>query len=216
MAGSPLVLRVRSKKGLSKLSTLSTNSTVDELRKSIAEMTGIELVRLKVLCGYPPKPLDSLTGSSTLVSNHIKDGELFTCEELSESGATAAGPKPASKTPSVVSSTTTKSTSNGGGQLLRKVVPANNSCLFTSVYFVMEDGLFDLECQKMMRELIAATVKSDPITFNEAILGRKNKEYCEWIRDSSSWGGSIEIMILSKYYKVFTKRYLISFILTYK
>ena len=44
-------------------------------------------------------------------------------------------------------------------------------------------------------------VSSDSITFNEAILGKKNSEYCKWIKDSTSWGGSIEIMILSKYYK---------------
>jgi ubiquitin thioesterase OTU1 len=45
------------------------------------------------------------------------------------------------------------------------------------------------------------TVKNDPIEFNEAILGKKNLDYCKWIKDAKSWGGSIEIMILSKYYK---------------
>lgn len=194
MAGSPLVLRVRSKKGLSKLSTLSTHSTIEELRKTIAELTGIDMTRLKVLCGYPPKPLDTLPGSSTLKSNQINNGELLTCEEVG--GAVEAGK---SSSPGQQKTSVTPKSS---GQLLRKVVPANNSCLFTSVYFVMEDGEFNLDCQKVMREYIAKTVKSDPVIFNEGILGRKNSEYCDWIRDSSSWGGSIEIMILSKHYKV--------------
>lgn len=208
MAGSPLNLRVRSKKGLSKLSSLSTNSTIDELRKTIAEMTGIDISRLKIRCGYPPKPLDSLPGSSTLKSNQINDGELLTCEEISSGGsATNGSATTVTTTTSTVTSNSSTKTSGGAiggstGQLLRKVVPANNSCLFTSVFFVMEDGEFNLDCQKVMREYIAKTVKSDPVTFNEAILGRKNSEYCEWIRDSSSWGGSIEIMILSKHYKV--------------
>ena len=92
----------------------------------------------------------------------------------------------------------TKKTS---GVLIRKVVPANNSCLFTSVHYVMENGDFNLDCQKSMRELIAKTVKKDPETFNEAILGKKNSEYCEWIKNSTSWGGCIEVNILSKYYK---------------
>ena len=52
-----------------------------------------------------------------------------------------------------------------------------------------------------MRDIIAKTVKSDEITFNEAILGKKNSDYCEWIRNSTSWGGCIELFVLSKYYK---------------
>ena len=55
----------------------------------------------------------------------------------------------------------------------------------------MENGVFDLDCQKSMRELIAKTVKADSITFNEAILGKKNSAYCDWIRNPNSWGGSI-------------------------
>jgi len=86
--------------------------------------------------------------------------------------------------------------------LLRQVVPADNSCLFTSVFFCIENGKLDLSCQKSMRELIAHTVKSDPVTFNDAILGKTSSEYCKWIKDDSNWGGGIEIMILSKYYKI--------------
>lgn len=201
MAGSPLILRVRSKKGLTKLTTLSTASTIAELRQCIAELTGIESGRLKILCGYPPKPLDSFVGASTLRANNIGDGELFTCEEISLAVAAAATVAAETMTTTMPKQAVAAAAAPQG-QLLRKVVPANNSCLFTSVYYVMNDGVLNLECQKMMREFIAKTVKADQNTFNEAILGRKNAEYCEWIRDSSSWGGSIEIMILSKYYKV--------------
>ena len=83
----------------------------------------------------------------------------------------------------------------------RQVVPANNSCLFTSVYFVIENGTVNLDCQKAMREFIAKTVKNDPTTFSDAILGKSNSVYCDWIRNPSSWGGCIELMVLSKYYK---------------
>jgi len=87
------------------------------------------------------------------------------------------------------------------GVMVRKVVPANNSCLFTSVYYVMENGKLNLDCQQSMREFIAKTVSNDPIMFNEAILGKKNETYCTWIKNPSSWGGCIELMVLSKYYK---------------
>ena len=88
------------------------------------------------------------------------------------------------------------------GILLRHVVPSDNSCLFTSVFFVMENGTVNLDAQKALRQLIAQTVMSDKQTFNEAILGKKNKEYCDWIKNTQNWGGAIEIVILSKYYKI--------------
>jgi ubiquitin thioesterase OTU1 len=51
-----------------------------------------------------------------------------------------------------------------------------------------------------MRELVAATVKSQPEMYSEALLGKPNKDYCKWIQLDDSWGGAIEIAILSSYY----------------
>ena len=150
----------------------------------------------------------------------LKDGELLTIEESSDKQSSNQNKVSALSEKSNINNTSSSSssslsskssnlplpkepskTSNFEGVLLRKVVPANNSCLFTSVYYVMENGLLNLDCQKTMREHIAISVSSDPIEFNEAILGKKNSEYCKWIKDDKSWGGCIEIMILSKYYK---------------
>lgn len=39
-------------------------------------------------------------------------------------------------------------------------------------------------------------------TYNEAMLGRPNDEYCEWIRKPASWGGAIEVSILANYYGI--------------
>lgn len=185
MAGSKLTLRVRTKKGVVRIDNLTSNSTMEDLKKSIIDLTGSS--EFKVLMGYPPKQIKNLNESSTLVQNSIKDGELFTLEE-SKSEITLPSQGSSKK---IIDSAV----------LLRKVVPADNSCLFTSVNYVMENGVLNLECQKSMRELIAKTVKNDAVSFNEGILGKSNSEYCDWIRNSKSWGGSIEIMILSKYYK---------------
>jgi len=65
----------------------------------------------------------------------------------------------------------------------------------------MENGTVNLECQKTMRDFIAKTVKNDPETFNDAILGKSTNAYCDWIRNPSSWGGCIELSVLAKYYK---------------
>jgi len=79
-------------------------------------------------------------------------------------------------------------------------VPANNSCLFVSVNFCMT-GKMKHKCPEL-RELIAETVKNDPISYNEGFLEKPNSEYCTWIRNEDHWGGGIELSILSKYYEV--------------
>lgn len=51
-----------------------------------------------------------------------------------------------------------------------------------------------------MREIIANAVNDDQVYFSEAVLGKPNADYCEWIRNPNSWGGAIEVSILSNYY----------------
>lgn len=87
------------------------------------------------------------------------------------------------------------------GILLKKVVPADNSCLFTSIGFVLK-GEVDTENNSYMRAIIAEEVANDSETYNEAILGKPNREYCDWIKRSESWGGAIEVSILSNFYGI--------------
>lgn len=64
------------------------------------------------------------------------------------------------------------------------------------------NGRVDTEVGSYMREVIAQHVSTDKDLYNEAILGKPNQEYCDWIRKSSSWGGAIEVSILSSYYGI--------------
>lgn len=87
------------------------------------------------------------------------------------------------------------------GILLKKVVPADNSCLFTSIRFVL-NGKVDNEGSEMMRHIIAQEVAADPQEYSDAVLGKSNAEYCSWIQKADSWGGAIEVSILSNYYGI--------------
>ncbi|XP_051149647.1 OVARIAN TUMOR DOMAIN-containing deubiquitinating enzyme 2 isoform X2 [Andrographis paniculata] len=51
-----------------------------------------------------------------------------------------------------------------------------------------------------LRQVIAATVASDPEKYSEAFLGKTNEEYCAWILNPEKWGGAIELAILADYY----------------
>lgn len=84
-----------------------------------------------------------------------------------------------------------------GGVVVRRVIPSDNSCLFNAVGYVMEHNKHKAQ---ELRQVIAATVISDPVTYSEAFLGKPNEEYCNWIMDPEKWGGAIELAILCEYY----------------
>lgn len=80
---------------------------------------------------------------------------------------------------------------------MRRVIPSDNSCLFNAVSYVMTH---DRHRAPELREVIAATVASDPVKYNKAFLGKSNGDYCAWILNPEKWGGAIELSILSEYY----------------
>lgn len=54
----------------------------------------------------------------------------------------------------------------------------------------------------MMRQIIAQHVANDKESYNEAILGKPNNDYCTWIQKPETWGGAIEVSILSNFYGI--------------
>ena len=82
------------------------------------------------------------------------------------------------------------------------MVPADNSCLFTSINYCMSGEVVASENSAFMREVIASVVAADQNKYSEAILGRANKAYCNWIQGKDAWGGAIEVQILAEYFQV--------------
>jgi ubiquitin thioesterase OTU1 len=87
------------------------------------------------------------------------------------------------------------------GILLKQVVAADNSCLFTSIGFIVS-GKVDTSVGPYLRQIIAQTVHNEKETYNDGILGRNNADYVAWITADSSWGGAIEVSILSAHYGI--------------
>lgn len=193
MSNSSLKLRCKTKTGQHILTGLNQDSTVGLLKAKIAEVTKIPKDLVRVRHGYPPNTIDLSKEAASLSSLAFRSGDTLIVEEER-----------------VVRNNIQKDIGDvmqdqsimGRGVLMRKVVPANNSCLFTSVNAVMNDGDIDLSCAPSLRQLIAGVVMSDPNTYSDAFLGRSNSSYCKWILKDDSWGGAIEISILSKYFGV--------------
>lgn len=199
-------LQIRTRGGKHVLNQLNPQSTLRELKLLSSEVTKIPAHAMKIFYGYPPKPLYSVSDSDTLISLSLRSGEtliveedqrIVVKEEATKSNAVDS-PAASNKEESLERSTTPSS-----GILTKRIVPADNSCLFTSVDFVIKGGLkIDLESGKALRRLIAQIVASDRNLYDEAFLGKSNVDYCSWISDSKSWGGAIEISILVKHYKI--------------
>ncbi|KPP66732.1 ubiquitin thioesterase OTU1-like [Scleropages formosus] len=185
-----LRLRCKAKNGTHLMQGLTHQSCVQELKDKVEELTGIPCNVQKIMVGYPPSSLDLRNGEAHLKDYPIKSGDTLIIEEEKNKPkpqASAAG----GKGPQLESQPV----------LARHVVPADNSCLFTSIYYVVEGGVYDPGCAPEMRNLIAQIVASNPSAYSEAVLGKNNEEYCAWIRRDDTWGGAIEVSILSKFYQ---------------
>ncbi|XP_026755552.1 ubiquitin thioesterase OTU1 [Galleria mellonella] len=195
---SALAFKVKSKNGQQVLKDLTSNSTVGELKMFLSSLTDVSCERICVLCGYPPKPIDTSDDNKKLSDIGLKTGETLIIEEKTAPAAPAQPSKPAKPVENGVVSHETIGPCRPG-ILMKKVVPSDNSCLFTSIGFVL-NGNVDTSVHTLMRQIIAMEVASDVETYSEAMLGRPNAEYCVWIQQPSSWGGAIEVAILSRFY----------------
>ncbi|ETN66871.1 ubiquitin thioesterase OTU1 [Anopheles darlingi] len=196
-------LKLKTKTGQQHIvSKLTDTTTVGDLKTRITELTSIPGDALHVVLGFPPfKPLDFSNESSHLPAVGISNGDTLIVEEKSltaEERQQLEAAKRLEDDEKLARELAAQSTEQGG-ILLKKVVPADNSCLFTSIGFVLT-GKVDPENSRYMRQIIAATVNSDKQEYNEGILGRPNDEYCAWILQPESWGGAIEVSILSAYH----------------
>ncbi|KAG1696187.1 hypothetical protein DVH05_018720 [Phytophthora capsici] len=175
----PMNFKVTFANGTSmRLMGLPDDITLDGLRAHLFEKTSIPPQDQHVMTGYPPKLIEGL-GESTLSSLGVRTGSVLVLKEAPQTGGTQP-----------------KSTS----VFMRRVMPADNSCLFHSIGYALGKGRQGNG--PLMRELIRDTILANPEQYSDVFLGRPVHEYCAWILDDNSWGGEIELSILSTYYKV--------------
>lgn len=86
-----------------------------------------------------------------------------------------------------------------GGVVSLRVMPDDNSCLFHSVSYAFGKGIYP---PTTLRYKVADYIESHRDVYSDAILGRPAAQYCAWIRQDNSWGGSIELNILSELLEV--------------
>ena len=205
----PFPLRIKLKGGQPvMLENLTSDTSVGDLKAILTGVTGINFAHIRVLSGFPPKPVrfgkDDTLAISTL---GLQPRDTLIIDESREpANNEEAAAKPAAVEKPIFGSSIVKpsvAAANGpGGILIRKVVPSDNSCLFTSIFFCLSSGELNAKKAITLRQIIAETVAGDPELYNDAYLGRPNREYCTWILNQEHWGGAIELSILSRYYEI--------------
>ena len=184
-----ITLQVRSAKGAKRI-TISASASLTQLRSTVQEATGVKPEWQVLKAGYPPKPIQPLSPEETLEALGIRHGETIIVEEDKTRPVASLPIPPEPIRPSNPSQSS----------LIRRVIASDNSCLFNAVGYALEGRRRDAASE--LRDIIAGFILSDPVTYNEGLLGKVPEVYCQWIRLPASWGGAPELAILAQYYQV--------------
>ncbi|KAI9773413.1 MAG: ubiquitin-specific protease otu1 [Geoglossum simile] len=133
----------------------------------------------------PPKPVVTKASSSS--------------SSFSSSSSSAGPPLSLSRkpNPSLESDPPEIPLPTHGATLLMRIMPDDNSCLFRAIGTAV---LGSIDSMNELRSLVASAIQENPSTYPEVVLGEAPNRYCEWIQLESSWGGGIELAILSQHF----------------
>ncbi|KAL5252507.1 hypothetical protein ACHWQZ_G015327 [Mnemiopsis leidyi] len=203
-----VVLKCTHSGGSSVLRDLTSESTLQDLQTSVQNITQIEAASQKLKGGYPPKLINTSEKTALLSDLGIKSGDTVHVERGAPSSNTSSAPSsnltpaPSSNGPSNPTphhSTRERSAAPVSRSIVRKVVPADNSCLFASLGFLFQ-GDTGQSIATALRCVVGDIVLSCPEEFPDVLLGKKREEYVKWIQNSQIWGGGIELAALARHF----------------
>ncbi|EPQ58041.1 OTU-domain-containing protein [Gloeophyllum trabeum ATCC 11539] len=210
-------IRLRHPKGVSTIQVDLDSFTVQDLQQEIFAVSEIPPSLQDLKAGYPPQTL-TVIPELPLESLGLKPGDqLIVNSKPGAAPQTAPAPAPArapsapssgnatlgrSSVPRIPPSSGTVSSGpdyveTDNGTLVHRVVPDDNSCLFSSIALVFHQNIGKAQ---EMRKIIADAIRADIITYSEAILGRPRDDYIATILKPASWGGAIELAIFARYF----------------
>lgn len=118
---SDIQLRLRFPEGTQMLN-IPGNTTFQQLLKQIHDITEIPPYNLSIKFGFPPKTLE-ISNSSNQISTQISTGETLILD----------GTKGPYQQPIPSQPETPQVPNSDGMIMIRRVIPADNSCLFNAV-----------------------------------------------------------------------------------
>ncbi|KAH9483705.1 Putative ubiquitin thioesterase otu1 [Psilocybe cubensis] len=218
-------VRLRHPKGVSTIEVLldAPDFTILDLQQEIYATTNILPSRQILKAGYPPRQL-TIVPDLPLQALGLQRGDQIIVNEASSDQApppqsqsssvparsplapaptqTYTAPAPIPRSVPVqpsppVQSSGPDSVEVDGSFLVHRIVPDDNSCLFSSVALVFEQSISKAQ---QIRKIVADGIRNNPETYNEAILGMPPSQYIATITKPTSWGGAIELSIIAAHY----------------
>ena len=137
----------------------------------------------KLMSGFPPKAIEA-NPEDTLEAIGLRSGDQLIVEKSNVTGVKQGHTDGKYIPPSAEK-----------GFFVRRPVPADNTCMFHTAAYVLQSR--SRSGGPAIRRQIAEIVAANPKKFTDVFLGQPNIQYCSWIQESDSWGGAIELSILS-------------------
>ena len=82
----------------------------------------------------------------------------------------------------------------------RRFVDSDNSCLFSSIGYLIDNKNFNETTKLQYRQLLTNYIEDNNIDI--AMLGMSKQEYINNIQNPSTWGGAIELKLFSDMFQV--------------
>ena len=86
------------------------------------------------------------------------------------------------------------------GAMVLRVMPDDNSCMFRALSSAVLGSALDGMTE--LRSVVAQTIQANPDLYTKGMLEKEPSAYCRWIQREDSWGGGIELSILSQHFNI--------------
>lgn len=84
-------------------------------------------------------------------------------------------------------------------QPIRREVDADNSCLFSSIAYLLDKGNFNESSSLKFRQIIIDYLLDNK--FNDNLLDQPKDKYIEFIQNPKNWGGALEVKMFSEIFQ---------------
>lgn len=85
-------------------------------------------------------------------------------------------------------------------QPIRREVDSDNSCLFSSIAYLLNKQDFDELSSLKFRNIVVEYLLDNK--FDSTLLDQPKEQYIDFIQDSKNWGGALEVKMFSEIFKI--------------
>jgi len=220
---APFPVRLRHPKGVSTIQ-VDGDSSIEELQQLIFSVSEIPPSLQELKSGYPPRAITLIPEQLVSTLNLSSGDQLIVIAASGGFPPNSAASPPISTfgQPTTLSQSRPSSAASSirrekpaiqagkrqaepaehvltdGGALVLRVVPDDNSCLFSSIAVIFEQ---DMGAAGRLRQVVTDAIRNDPETYSDAFLGQPREDYIKAILKPSTWGGAIELSIFAAHYR---------------